>query len=34
MKLIYQEAARYVRWVVAALAALVIALPALLAGVD
>ncbi len=34
MKQIYEEAARYVRWVVAAIAALVVVLPALLASAD
>ena len=34
MKLIYEKAAKYIRWFVAALAALVVMLPALLASVD
>jgi hypothetical protein len=34
MKLIYQEAAKYVRWIVAAIAALLVALPALMASVE
>ena len=34
MKLIYEETAKYIRWFVAALAALVVMLPALLASVD
>lgn len=34
MKPIYEEAAKYVRWIVAAIATLLVALPALLAGVD
>ncbi|VVC85412.1 hypothetical protein [Sideroxydans sp. CL21] len=34
MKLIYKEAAKYVRWIVAAIATLIVAFPALLASVD
>ncbi|OIR15813.1 hypothetical protein GALL_33140 [mine drainage metagenome] len=34
MKHIYEETAKYVRWIVAAIAALVVAFPALLASVD
>jgi hypothetical protein len=34
MKLIYEEAAKYVRWILAAIATLIVALPAILASVD
>jgi len=34
MKLIYERTAMYIRWIVAALAALVVMLPALLGSVD
>ena len=34
MKRVYEEAAMYVRWIVAAIAALIVTLPALLASVD
>jgi hypothetical protein len=34
MKRVYEEAARYVRWIVAAIATFLVVLPALLASVD
>lgn len=34
MKRVYEEAAMYVRWIVAAIATLIVTLPALLASVD
>ncbi len=34
MKRVYEEAAMYVRWIVAAIVALIVTLPALLASVD
>ena len=34
MKHIYEEVVKYVRWIVAAIGALVVALPVLLASVD
>jgi hypothetical protein len=34
MKRVYEETARYVRWIVAAIATLIVAFPALLASVD
>ncbi|OIR07795.1 hypothetical protein GALL_100770 [mine drainage metagenome] len=34
MKRVYEEAAKYVRWAVAAIATFLVALPALLATVD
>ncbi|OIR03223.1 hypothetical protein GALL_147430 [mine drainage metagenome] len=34
MKHVYEEAAKYVRWIVAVIAAFLVALPALLASVD